>query len=348
MARPRPGERAVGAGVATGTAQRPAALRGHGARPLEDAVQLAGSPSITRRSTLSERGARVAPAKCLRGTEVAGGRPRPPRGKRRRRACLPVPRVSRCQRRSRASNTWAPPCVRPGAGHTYPPPASPSAGRHRPAEPDDQRCPPRSPSATAAARSAPAAPARSSSGRRPTASGASPDDGGPARIELLEPSALTSRRRGRCARIAHALHVRGVPSPTCKPVWGWPRSGTCCATRPPSTPSTTTAARRSRATVPAAQDPLLRAPARGADLDQVPAIVDRDTFECAQRVSQDNSKWNPRGAARGLAASRPSRVPPLRRRRQFDAPRLPAGAGPQTLAALATVHSTRSAATAAL
>jgi hypothetical protein len=51
---------------------------GTGARSLEDAVQLAGSLTITRRSTLSERGARVAPAKCLRSTEVAGGRPRPP------------------------------------------------------------------------------------------------------------------------------------------------------------------------------------------------------------------------------------------------------------------------------
>jgi hypothetical protein len=54
---------------------------------------------------------------------------------------------------------------------------------------------------------------------------------------------------------------------------GCPRSGTCCATRPPSAPSTTIAARRSRATVPAAQDPLPRAPARGADPD--PGAGDR-------------------------------------------------------------------------
>jgi site-specific DNA recombinase len=31
----------------------------------------------------------------------------------------------------------------------------------------------------------------------------------------------------------------------------------------------------------------------------VPAIVDQDTFERAQRVSRDNSKWNPRGAEPG-------------------------------------------------
>jgi hypothetical protein len=128
-------ERAQASGLSARASQRE--LRNAGGAPGARGRARWKTPSSSRARSVSPGGPPSAnAARESHPPNAFGARRSPadglaPRGKRRRHACLPVPRVSRCQRRSRASDTWAPPCVRPGAGHTYPPRASPSAGRHR-------------------------------------------------------------------------------------------------------------------------------------------------------------------------------------------------------------------------
>jgi site-specific DNA recombinase len=138
-----------------------------------------------------------------------------------------------------------------------------------------------------------------------------PDDDGPARVELFEPEAQIVREIFRAyvedeepmRQIAHDLHDRGVPSPTGKPVWGVSTIGrllrneayigTVYYNRREAIDGNGPRGARTRKTR------YRERPREEWIPIQVPAIVDQDTFERAQRVSRDNSKWNPRGAEPG-------------------------------------------------
>ncbi|MCA1679630.1 MAG: recombinase family protein [Actinobacteria bacterium] len=136
--------------------------------------------------------------------------------------------------------------------------------------------------------------------------------GRPARMEIFEPEAEIVRaifaayvEDGSSIRqIAHDLHDRGVPSPTGKPVWGtstlqrllhneayigrvyYNRRETIEAANAPRGARRTKTRYRERP-----REEWITIP--------VPAIIDSDTFERAQRVSRENPKWNPRGAEPG-------------------------------------------------
>ncbi|MBD0282659.1 MAG: recombinase family protein [Thermoleophilaceae bacterium] len=138
-----------------------------------------------------------------------------------------------------------------------------------------------------------------------------PDGGGPARMEIFEPEAQVVREIFRAyvederpmRQIAHDLHDRGVPSPTGKPVWGvstigrLPRNEAYVATvyynRREAIDGNGPRGARTRNTR------YRERPREEWIAIQVPAIVDQATFERAQQVSRDNSKWNPRGAEPG-------------------------------------------------
>jgi site-specific DNA recombinase len=138
-----------------------------------------------------------------------------------------------------------------------------------------------------------------------------PDDGGPARMEIFEPEARVVREIFRAyvedersmRQIAHDLHDRGVPSPTGKPGWGVSTIGrllrneayvgTVYYNRREAMDGNGPRGARTRKTR------YRERPREQWIPIQVPAIVDQDTFERAQQVSRDNSKWNPRGAEPG-------------------------------------------------
>ena len=138
-----------------------------------------------------------------------------------------------------------------------------------------------------------------------------PADGGPARIEILEPEAEIVREifrayveRGLSVRqIALELRDRRVPSPTGKPIWGTSTIqrllrneayiGTVYYNRRESLDGNGPRGARNRKTRhrERPREEWIPIP--------VPAVVDRHTFERVRQVSRDNSKWNPRGAEWG-------------------------------------------------
>jgi site-specific DNA recombinase len=138
-----------------------------------------------------------------------------------------------------------------------------------------------------------------------------PDDGGPARMEIFEPEAQVVREIFRAyvegerpmRQIAHDLHDRGVPSPTGKRVWGVSTIGrllgneayigTVYYNRREAIDGDGPRGARTRKTR------YRERPREEWIAIPVPAIVDQATFERAQQVSRDNSKWNPRGAEPG-------------------------------------------------
>jgi site-specific DNA recombinase len=138
-----------------------------------------------------------------------------------------------------------------------------------------------------------------------------PDGGGPARMEIFEPEAQVVREIFRAyvederpmRQIAHDLHDRGVPSPTGKPVWGVSTIGrllrneayvgTVYYNRREAIDGNGPRGARTRRTR------YRERPREEWIAIPVPAIVDQATFERAQQVSRDNSKWNPRGAEPG-------------------------------------------------
>jgi site-specific DNA recombinase len=138
-----------------------------------------------------------------------------------------------------------------------------------------------------------------------------PDDGGPARMEVFEPEARVVREIFRAyvederpmRQIAHDLHEQGVPSPTGKPVWGVSTLGRLL--RNEAYVGTVYYNRREAIEgngprgAPTRKTRYRERPREEWIPIQVPTIVDQDTFERAQRVSRDNSKWNPRGAEPG-------------------------------------------------
>jgi site-specific DNA recombinase len=138
-----------------------------------------------------------------------------------------------------------------------------------------------------------------------------PDDGGPARIEIVEPEAEIVREIFRdyvqgnssVRQIALDLHERGVPSPTGKPIWGTSTIGrllhneayvgTVYYNRRESLPGNGPRGARNRKTRHRER------PREEWIAIPVPAIIDRDTFDRVKQIGHDNSKWNPRGAEWG-------------------------------------------------
>ena len=136
-------------------------------------------------------------------------------------------------------------------------------------------------------------------------------DSGPARMEIFEPEAQVVREIFRAyvederpmRQIAHDLHDRSVPSPTGKPVWGVSTIGrllrneayigTVYYNRREAIDGNGPRGARTRKTR------YRERPREEWIAIPVPAIVDQATFERAQQVSRDNSKWNPRGAEPG-------------------------------------------------
>jgi len=136
--------------------------------------------------------------------------------------------------------------------------------------------------------------------------------GRPARMEIFEPEAGLVRAifsayvddGDSIRQIAHDLHDRGVPSPTGKPVWG-----TSTLTRllhneayigrvyynRRETINSAGAPRGARRT----KTRYRERPREEWITIPVPAIIDHDTFQRAQRVGREHAKWNPRGAEPG-------------------------------------------------
>jgi site-specific DNA recombinase len=132
------------------------------------------------------------------------------------------------------------------------------------------------------------------------------------RLQVFEPEAEVVRwifraytAGGRSIRqICRDLAERGIPSPHGKPVWGHSSMGRLLRNEA----SVGTVYYNRNETLEGAE------PRRGAKHTKtrsrrrpreewitisVPAIIDQASFEAAQRVSRDNSKWNPRGAEPG-------------------------------------------------
>ena len=131
------------------------------------------------------------------------------------------------------------------------------------------------------------------------------------RIEIYEPEAVVVQRifrayvdeRRSMREIADDLHDRGIPSPTGKPIWGTSTIGrllrneayigTVYYNRRESLDGNGPRGARNRKTR------YRERPREEWIAIPVPPIIDRDTFERAQRVSRENPKWNPRGAEPG-------------------------------------------------
>ncbi|MGI8712743.1 MAG: recombinase family protein, partial [Solirubrobacteraceae bacterium] len=138
-----------------------------------------------------------------------------------------------------------------------------------------------------------------------------PDDGGPARIEIFEPEAQIVREifaayveGGQSVRqVALALHDRGIPSPSGKPIWGTSTIqrmlrneayiGTVYCNRRESFEGNGPRGARNRKTR------TRERPREEWIPIPVPTIIDPDTFARVKQISRDNSKWNPRGAEWG-------------------------------------------------
>lgn len=138
-----------------------------------------------------------------------------------------------------------------------------------------------------------------------------PDGGGPARMEVYEPEAEIVREIFRAyvddqqpmRQIAHHLHDRAIPSPTGKPVWGVSTIGrllrneayvgTVYYNRREAIDGNGPRGARTRKTR------YRERPREEWIAIAVPPIVERDIFERAQRVSRENTRWNPRGAEPG-------------------------------------------------
>ena len=138
------------------------------------------------------------------------------------------------------------------------------------------------------------------------------EPGRPARMEIFEPEAEIVRAifaahaddGDSIRQIAHDLYDRGIPSPTGKPIWGtstlhrllaneayigrvyYNRRETIKGARAPRGARRTKTRYRDRP-----REEWIAIP--------VPAIIDHDTFERAQRVSHENPKWSPRGIEPG-------------------------------------------------
>jgi site-specific DNA recombinase len=138
------------------------------------------------------------------------------------------------------------------------------------------------------------------------------EPGTPARMEIYEPEAEVVREifraytdEGRSIRqIAFDLHERRVPSPTGKPVWG--TSTLQRLLRNEAYIGTVYYNRREylESAEPRRGQRNRKTRHRERPKEEwipipVPAIVERETFERAQRVSRDNSKFSPRGAEPG-------------------------------------------------
>ena len=129
---------------------------------------------------------------------------------------------------------------------------------------------------------------------------------GPAHLEIYEPEAavvrriFTDRAAGTTVReICRSLNADRVPSPTGKATWRTPPCPGCCATRPMSGGSTSTAPRsvpdRRRPAAPA----RCHATAPTGSRSTARRIVTDDVFEAAGRVAVDNTQWSPRRAEPG-------------------------------------------------
>jgi site-specific DNA recombinase len=139
-----------------------------------------------------------------------------------------------------------------------------------------------------------------------------PGDGGPARIEIVEPEAEivpaifdAHVEQGRSIRqISLDLLDRAVPSPTGKPVWGTSTItrllnneayiGTVYYNRRESLEGHGPRGARDRKTRHRER------PREEWIAIPVPAIIDQGTFDRVKQISRDNSKWNPRGAEWGV------------------------------------------------
>jgi len=138
-----------------------------------------------------------------------------------------------------------------------------------------------------------------------------PDDGRGARIEIFEPEAQVVREifaayvdgHRSMRQIAHDLHDRGVCSPSGKPTWGVSTIGrllhneayigTVYYNRREAIDGNGPRGSRTRKTR------YRERPREEWIAISVPAIIDPDTFARAQQVSNENPKWNPRGAEPG-------------------------------------------------
>ena len=98
-----------------------------------------------------------------------------------------------------------------------------------------------------------------------------------------------------CRRLnADTMHRRPA-----SPAWGPPRSAGCCATRPTSAGSTTTAPNRCpTGAPPAATEQVPRDRDEWIPID-CPRIISDELFQAASRVATDNTKWSPRRAEPG-------------------------------------------------
>jgi site-specific DNA recombinase len=138
------------------------------------------------------------------------------------------------------------------------------------------------------------------------------EPGRPARMEIFEPEAESVRAifaahadNGDSIRqIAHDLHDRGIPSPTGKPIWGTSTLHRLLANE--AYIGRVYYNRRETIKAPGAPRGARRTKTRYRDRPReewiaipVPAIIDPDTFERAQRVSHENPKWSPRGIEPG-------------------------------------------------
>jgi site-specific DNA recombinase len=138
------------------------------------------------------------------------------------------------------------------------------------------------------------------------------EPGKPARMEIYEPEADVVRgifrayvEEGRSIRqIAFNLYERQVPSPTGKPVWG--TSTLQRLLRNEAYVGTVYYNRREHfeSAEPRRGQRNRKTRHRERPKEEwipipVPAIIERETFERAQRVSRDNSKFSPRGADPG-------------------------------------------------
>ncbi len=130
------------------------------------------------------------------------------------------------------------------------------------------------------------------------------DENGPARLEVFEPEAAVVRRifddyvvGGHTIRqITRRLNADAIVTPTGSAVWGTSTVGRLLRNeayvgrvyfnKTEAVPTTSRTGRRSTLQRPRPREDWIAVPC--------PAIVSDETFEAAQRVSHDNTKWSPR------------------------------------------------------